>query len=306
MSFSRAAKTAPAVGYLREDRCGKDEQVPLQALLWGRDCRTPRPSSATCHREQAFGHRREHRVQAQSEDCGVQDEWEKCLGTMRDLLSRMDSENRASRQKNLPRGIDMEIFSAGPRRPVRASHTVCSGPPRSASFDGRQESRPSSRGSVACGASVADEVKCTEAQPPCVDAPAALRAERPASAASRASSASACSDRGACCSGHSGSTASTVRPRRPTSARKNCQGRPVPFQRLPSSGRPPSVRRHTTGSNPVAAAPLGGSQDGSLLERNGGQDAAVRFTPTSRASSPGGPRAPSPRRVSTPCVSTPM
>jgi len=302
MSFSRAAKTAPVAGFLREDRCGKEEQVPLQALLWGRDCRTPRPSSATCHREQASGHRREHRVQAQSANSGVEDEWEKCLGTMRDLLSRMDTENRASRQKNLPRGIDMEIFSAGPRRPVRASHTVCSAPARSASFDGRQESRPSSRGSVACGASAAEDVNYTEAQPPCVDAPAALRAERPASAASRASSASACSDRGAACSGHSGSTASTVRPRRPTSARKTCQGRPVPFQRLPSSGRC-SARRHTSGSKDGVGP--SGSQDGSLLERNGVQDAAVRFTPSSRASSPG-PRAPSPRRVSTPGVGTPM
>jgi len=156
MTFNRAAKTAPAGGLLREDRFAKEDRhtapVSVQSLLWQSQSqgekRPQRASSATAHREQAFGQHREYRTQAPNANPAIQDEWDKCLGTMRALLSRMDTENRSARQSTLPRGVDMDVFSGGPRKPVRASHTVCpqGGRVRSASSDCRQEAtRTSSR-----------------------------------------------------------------------------------------------------------------------------------------------------------------
>lgn len=286
MTFNRAAKTAPVCHYLREDR---RTQAPVSALLSGRARQPPRPASATGLREQACGQQREFREQAcgppaPRENSGLEDEWNKCLGTMRALLSRMDAENRLTQQTGLPRGFDKEIFPSGPKRPVRASHTAVR--PRSDSFTCQQEPRPLSRGSSVGGAPAA----------PVVEAPGpssreqlgeTRQQERPASARARAASAS-----GRCASPE---PAAAV-PRRPQSARGREQGRPV-VRRPPANGRSLS-RRHTIGSTPAVAR--GGPRDSDPIERSGGQEPGVKFAPSSRAPSP---RAPSPRRIGTPVAS---
>lgn len=271
----------------------EDLKAPLSvpALLYGSDCRPPRSSSATTHREQAFGkHPERCRVEAPNESGALHDEWDKCLVTMRALLSRMDAEHRISRRNALPRGIAMELFSLGPRQPVRASHTVCSGFLPAATSSSRKL-RPSSSlpsGEEILRATTASKVP--EDEKPRPEVQASLRVERPV-----LTGPGGCNGTSAKGSITSLDPTRAIQPHRPSNARGR-QGRPGPVRRLSTNGRSCS-RRHTIGSSPtVAANPQDSDPHGDRAQEAGGESA-----PLSQNVSPG---AASAGKMSTLCASS--
>lgn len=305
MAFNRAAKTAPVVSLLREDRIGKkSDGLAVSEIIHGQRAercatsRPPRAGSATPRGRDA--------------ESALQDEFDKCLGTMKVLLTRMEREGCTPR-----RPFHLEPFARS--QPVRASYVLPGARIRSSSASAPRETS---------GAQKPSHVRDTEeAQEGTMAAAAAAETRRllldslqPLLTGDRDNAQSDASldlsfgtgpptpresaafesavPMGACQKGS----------RRPSSAgscastRASSQDRGQPVNVRPPSARRPQVggrsatRRHTVGDPMVADASVGGGRRSPDLPR--GQDMTVRFAPSSRGSA--GSRPPSARRTPAP------